>query len=139
MAGDNATGVDRANLTESMLDLEEHKSNLILEANLLQLQGEYEAAADKFAESAAIEEQLATQLLDLGKLEKAYFHHFSALSCWVQAGDLHRALVLGQQLLQAEQLSTNQRTQIIDYLNILRSRLAQWMDQWRPEPIGVPD
>lgn len=133
------SGLDRSNLSDDFVVTERRKSNLILEANLLQYQGQYEAAADKFATAAEIEELLASQLQTLGKTEKAFVHHFSALSCWAQAGDLHRALVLGQQLLRDNHLSTNQHQQVNDYLSTLRDRLAQWMSQWASEPANASD
>jgi len=139
MIQNKPTGVDRSNLPDALVAAERRKSNLILEANLLQYQGQYEAAADKFADAAEIEEQLANQLQALSKTEKAFIHHFSALSCWVQAGDLHRALVLGQQLLRDNNLSPNQRQQVSDYLSTLRGRLAQWMSQWASEPASASD
>jgi hypothetical protein len=139
MIQNKPTGVDRSNLPDALVATERRKSNLILEANLLQYQGQYEAAADKFANAAEIEEQLASQLQALSKPEKAFVHSFSALSCWVQAGDLHRALVLGQQLLDDEYLSTNQRQQVSDYLSTLRGRLVQWMSQWASEPVNAAD
>ena len=139
MIQNKPTGVDRSNLPDTLVAAEQRKSNLILEANLLQYQGQYEAAADKFADAAELEEQLASQLQPLGKTEKAFVHLFSALSCWVQAGDLHRALVLGQQLLRDDHLSPNQRQQVSDYLHTLRGRLAQWMSQWASEPTTASD
>jgi hypothetical protein len=139
MMQNKTSGLDRSNLPDDVVAAERRKSNLILEANLLQYQGQYEAAADKFANAAEIEEQLARQLQALSKPEKAFIHHFSALSCWVQAGDLHRALVLGQQLLRDNHLPSNQRQQVNDYLNTLRDRLAQWMSQWASEPANASD
>jgi len=70
----------------------EKKSSFILEANFLQIQGEYTEAAGCFANAAKIEEQLATQLFAMNKLQKAVIHQVSALSCWVQAGNLHNAV-----------------------------------------------
>lgn len=133
MHKEQRVGIDRSNLSDAFRAAELQKSNLILEANLLQHQGEYEAAADKFTLSAEIEEQLANQLLTLGKQDKAFIHQFSALSYWGQAGDLHRALRFGYQLLQLNGLSTIQRKQVADYLDTLRNRLGQWMQQWALE------
>src|SRR5690606_4123172 len=127
------TGIDRSDLPESFLSIERRKSSLILEANLLKAQGNYEDAAEKFAISAELEEQLAGQLLALGKYEKAFFHRFSAVSCWAQAGNLYQAMVIGQQILQAAELPDEQREQVSRYLRILQSRFVQWMSQWAPE------
>ena len=126
------TFIDRSGLTESILMLEHEKSDLILRANLLQSQGEYEASTDKFAEAAFLEERLASELKRIGKLEKVFVHQFSALSCWVQAGDLHHALQIGQQLLESEKLTVVQRKQLEDYLSTLRERVVQWIREWHP-------
>ncbi len=139
MTQNKTVGIDRSNLPNTFVTAERKKSNLIVEANFLQVQGQYEAAADKFAAAAEIEEQLAQQLQALDKTEKAFIHYFSALSCWVQAGDLHHALVLGQQLLHTEHLSAKQRQQVTDYLNTLRHRFVQWISQWTPDPVSASD
>lgn len=123
-------GVSRANLSDAYKHQEREKSNLILEANFLKQQGLYPQAAHKFAAAAAIEEALAQQLVQTNHLDKAFFHHFSALSCWTQAGDLHRALLLGEMLLQTNTLSTAQREQVAHYLQTLENRMTQWMSQW---------
>ncbi len=130
-------GLDRSDLSESFLASERHKSTLILEANLLQYQGQFEAASDKFAEVAVIEESLAEQLLLMNKPNKAFVHHFSALSCWVQAGELHHARLLGQQLLEAHNLSETQRTQIVQYLDTLSHRIRRWMSEWQSSFIAA--
>ena len=127
----NATnGISRADLPDSYRHQERQKSNLILEANLLKQQGLYPQAAHKFAAAAEIEEELAAQLVQANHLDKAFFHHFSALSCWTQAGDLHRALLLGEMLLQTNTLSVDQRDQVTYYLQTLQNRMTQWMSQW---------
>lgn len=139
MTTNKTVGINRSNLPDTFITAERHKSNLLLEANLLQHQGQYEAAADKFAEVAEIEEQLASQLLAMSKAEKAFTHSFSALSCWVQAGDLHRALVLGQKLLSDGHLSLSQRQQVNSYLSTLRGRLIHWMSHWAAEPATISE
>lgn len=129
------SAIDRSGLPETFVTNERQKSNLLLEANFLQQLGEFEAAADKFALAAPLEEALAEQLLALGKIDKAFIHQFSAVSCWVQAGDLHRALVLGQQLQQSAHLSTAQQAHVTNYLNLLRKRMVRWISEWQPEPL----
>lgn len=120
-----ANAIDRSGLSEDFLAQERKKSNLILEANLLKAQGLFEFAAEKFAEAATTEEQLAQQLLVLQRYEKAFVHQFSAISCWAQAGNLHRALMLGQALLADSQLSERQRKQISEYMGVLHGRFLQ--------------
>jgi len=131
--------IDRSALSDSFLTLERQKSNLILGANLLQQQRLYPAAADKFAAAAEIEEQLTQMLFEQGKQEKAFVHRFSAISCWVQAGDLHRALGLGQQMLMSDELPTPQRSRVESYIDTLQERMEQWMSQWVPHPLSAGD
>lgn len=126
-------GIPRATLSDAYKRQEREKSNLILEANLLRQQGLYPQAAHKFAAAAVIEEALAHELVQTQHLDKAFFHHFSALSCWTQAGDLHRALLLGEMMLQTNTLSIAQREQVANYLQTLQQRMTQWMSQWTPE------
>lgn len=135
MSRANIVGFNREQLPETFLALEKEKSSLILQANLLQHEQRYEMAADKFAAAATIEENLGDQLLVMNKYPKAVIHQWSALSCWVQAGDVHRALRLGHQLLQSSQLSEAQSKQVSRYLETLRRRRAEWISQWRPEPM----
>ena len=129
----------RSALSDLYRHQERQKSNLILEANLLKQQGLYPQAAHKFAAAAMVEEELARQLVQSEYLDKAFFHHFSALSCWTQAGDLHRALLLGEMLLQTQTLSADQRAQVSQYLQTLQSRMAQWMSQWTPVLAAAAD
>ena len=89
----------------------------------------------QFARAAEIEENLALQSYHHGKMDKAFFHQFSALSCWAQAGDLHRALLLGRQLAQTDTLSSTQRDQLQRYLQTLQVRMQAWMSQWMTEKV----
>lgn len=131
--------IDRSMLPESFHKAEGQKSNLILEANFLHLQENYTAAADRFALAAELESSLAEQLVAMGSWPKAFAHSFSAISCWGRAGDLHRALLLGDELLGVEKLSPSQRQQVTVYLNSLRSRMALWMRQWELAPAQSAD
>jgi hypothetical protein len=118
---------------------EQRKSNLILEANLLKTREEYEAAAEKFAAAAKIEEKLVQQLVPLNRREKAFVHLFSAVSCWAQAGDLHRALRLGAELVSFEGISQALQQSAQEYIEVLRSRYVQWMRSWQPQMVGTAD
>lgn len=131
--------IDRSALSDSFLQAESKKSNLILEANLLQQQELYPVAADKFAEAAEIEEQLTQVLIAQNRWDKAFIHRFSAISCWVQAGNLHRALSLGQQLLATDELPAPQRSRVEEYINTLQERMTEWMSQWVPHPLSAGD
>lgn len=130
---------DRSALSESFRQTERKKSNLLLEANILHLQGAYEAASDQFAIVAALESDLASQLAEAKNFDKAFVHLFSAVSCWAKAGDLHRALAMGEELLRAENLSPSQRQQVTVYLDSLRSRMIQWMRQWETTSAQAAD
>ncbi len=135
MRAPKTIAVERSNLSADFLAKERHKSNLLLEATLLKQQGLFAEAATRYANAAEIEEQLSLQLTRTGKLEKAFFHQFSALSCWAQAGDLHRALTLGHQLEQVESLSSAQRDQVQRYLHTLQTRMQEWMSHWVTEMV----
>jgi hypothetical protein len=132
-------GIDRSGLPDSFLVDEQRKSNLILEANLLKAREEYEAAAEKFAAAAEIEERLVQQLLHLNRREKGFVHLFSAVSCWAQAGDLHRALRLGADLVSFEGISPARQQSAQEYIGVLRSRYVQWMRSWQPQMVGTAD
>lgn len=131
------TGINRRNLSDEFRAKEQLKSSLILEANLLKAQGEFEVAARRFAEAAEIEERLASELIGLGFQEKAFIHRFSAVSCWAQAGDLHRAVTLGEQMLRENNLTTAQSSHLEKYMETLHGRIVQWMSQWSLEPVAV--
>ncbi|HRJ40874.1 MAG: hypothetical protein KJZ86_24890 [Caldilineaceae bacterium] len=133
------TVIDRSMLPESFRKAEGQKSNLILEGNFLHLQKDYAAAADRFALAAELESALAEQLVKMGNWAKAFSHSFSAISCWGRAGDLHRALLLGEELLRVEKLSQSQRQQVTEYLDSLRSRMILWMHQWDTTPMQSAD
>lgn len=126
------SAIARNGLSDAFRQQERQKSNLILEANLLKQQGLYPQAAHKFAVAADLEEALAAELIGSGHADKAFIHRFSAISCWTQAGDLHRALQSGERLLQQEALSQAQRQQVAVYLETLQSRMTEWMSQWTP-------
>lgn len=109
---------------------ETYKSNLIIEANFLKIQGRYQDASRKFAAAAEMEEQLAEQWLAQGAGTEAALHQLSALSCWGQAGDLYRAMSMGEQLLTQSYLSSSQRADLLDYLHQLQQHYTQWARQW---------
>jgi hypothetical protein len=122
---DAAFGVDKA-----------RKSNLILEAQLLREQQQDEAAADKFAQAADIEERLSDTCEAEGLVEKALIHRFSAASCWAQAGDFYHAIVLCDDLLTRADLPDRLRQRIDEYAHTLRARRAQWYTGLVLETVG---
>jgi hypothetical protein len=99
---------------------------------------EAEAAAAKFAEAAAIEEQLGETCANQQLHEKSFVHHFSAASCWAQAGNFYEAIALCDQLLAAPELPERLRARIEQYADALRARRAQWygelVHQWAESP-----
>src|SRR4051812_4186190 len=93
-----AKGIDRHGLDAAFEADETLKSNLIVEGQMLLAQQQADAAADRFAQAAAIEERLSAACSAQGLREKGYVHLFSAASCWARAGDFHTAIRLGDQL-----------------------------------------
>ena len=125
-------GVSREGLDAALVKEETRKSNLIMEANLLEMQERYQDAADRFAEAAQIEEQLSKTLLQKGLLDKYFIHRFSALSCWAQAGDVYHAIALGEELLAHADLSDPLRRHIDEYVRLLRTRRVRWFAEFAP-------
>jgi hypothetical protein len=119
-------GISRQGL-DSAFDAEETtKSNLLLEAQLLRAQHQPDEAASRFAEVAEIEQRLAAVCESKGLLDKAWVHHFSAVSCWAQAGNFHEAITRGDELLAHPDLPDRLRQRIQEYTQALRLRRAQW-------------
>jgi hypothetical protein len=102
------------------------KSNLILEAQLLSNQQQPDAAADRFAQAAEIEERLSSVCADHGLREKSWVHLFSAASCWARAGDFHTAIGLGEQLQAEADLPPRLRQTILEFTDTIRKRRTQW-------------
>ena len=120
----NRQGVDAAFAVE-----EARKSQLLLEAQLLRAQQRSEAAANKFAEAAGLEERLREACLTHGLREKAFVHGFSAASCWAQAGDFHHAIGLCHALLAHPDLPARLRQRIIAYAHTLAARRTRWYEE----------
>jgi len=121
-------GIDRHGLDASFDADEALKSNLIVEAQLLSTQQQPDAAADRFAQAAEIEERLSSQCVDLGLREKSWVHLFSAASCWARAGDFHTAIGLGEQLLAETGLPPGLRQRVLEFTDTIRKRRTQWAD-----------
>ena len=77
------------------------KSNLLLRANLLEAQQQFDEAAEMFASAARLEAQLAAMAQEYGQAATALVHLVSEMSCWAAAGDTYRALSRGQHLRSA--------------------------------------
>ncbi len=122
-------GIPRHGIDAAFEASETRKSELILEGNSLRQQKQHEVAAARFAEAAAIEEQLASRCDELGLGEKSLIHRFSAVSCWAQAGNFYAAIGLGDELLARADLPAHLRDQAAKYVNALRTRRSKWYDE----------
>lgn len=129
--------VSRKGLGAEFIEKEAQKSNLILEANLLKAQARHQDAADRFAQAAAIEEQLCQVLLHKGLRDKYFAHRFSALSCWAQAGDVYHAIVLGDELLARADLPDPLRARIEEYVQLLQARRVRWFAEFAPATVAT--
>ena len=132
MRRQRARGVSSRGLDPALAEEEARKSALILEARLLRKQLDEEAAADKLAEAARIEERLADACAAKGLVEKSLLHRFSAVSCWAQAGNFYRAIALGREVLLQPGLPERLRTRVEEYVQTLRQRRARWYQALAP-------
>jgi hypothetical protein len=119
-------GIARHGLDADFEADETLKSNLILEGQLLKEQQQLDAAADRFARAAAIEERLSALCAEQGLQEKSWVHLFSAASCWAQAGNFHEAICLGDQLQAQADLPPRLRQRVQEFTLVLRQRRRQW-------------
>jgi hypothetical protein len=119
-------GIERQGLDASFDADEALKSNLIVEAQLLSTQEQPDAAADRFAQAAEIEERLSARCVELGLREKSWVHLFSAASCWARAGDFHTAIRLGEQLQAEPDLPPRLQQRVKEFTDTIRKRRTQW-------------
>ncbi len=126
MSQNLSISVRRHGLGASFDAEETRKSQLLLEAQQLRARGEDQSAAERFAEAAAVEEELSARCDAQGLLEKSFVHQFSAASCWAQAGDFYDAIVLCDELLTRQELPPGLRRQVDQYAATLRARRIQW-------------
>jgi hypothetical protein len=118
-------GIDRVGLDASFDADEALKSNPLVEAQLLITQQQSDAAADRFARAAEIEERLSARCADQGLREKSWVQLFSAASCWAQTGDFHTAIGLGEQLLAETDLPSRLRQCVQEFTETIRKRRTQ--------------
>lgn len=131
-----AQGISRKGL-DAVFEAEEAlKSELILEARLLRERQQDEAAAEKFARAAEIEERLGDLCEAKGLVKKSLVHRFSAASCWAQAGNFYRAIMLCDDLLGRSDLPDRLRRRIHEYADTLRARRSQWYTGLMAEAVG---
>ena len=126
MGQQSARSINQQGLDAAFEAQETHKSDLILGARLLRERQQDEAAAEKFAQAAEIEEHLSEICEAKGLVEKSFVHRFSAASCWAQAGNFSRAITLCDDLLARADLPDHLRQHVHDYADTLRARRAQW-------------
>jgi hypothetical protein len=118
--------IDRNGLGAPFVADETLKSNLIVEGQLLSAQDQPDAAADRVAQAAEIEERLSARRAAQGLAEETWVHRFSAASCWARAADFHTAIGLGEELLSQADLPPRLRQRVEEFTLALR----QWRRQW---------
>jgi hypothetical protein len=126
MSGPQASGASRSQPDPAFAADEIRKSNLILQARLLSAQNQADEAAHRFAEAAQLEEDLAQRCSTAGLHDAAAAHLFSAASCWAQAGNFFRAILLCDDLLGRPGGTERLRQEVRQYALVLRTRRAQW-------------
>jgi hypothetical protein len=120
MSQPSPRGIDRHGLDAAFDADEALKSNLIVEGQLLSAHQQPDAAADRFAQAAAIEERLSARCAAQGLHEKSWVHRFSAAGCWARAGDFHTAIGLGERLEAQADLPPRLRQRIQEFTQTLR-------------------
>jgi hypothetical protein len=123
MISDSKNGNGREQPFEA---IESHKSNLLLEAQLMLAQEESDAAAQKFAGAAFLEEELSKRRLEQGQRDQAWVHRFSAASCWAQAGNFYQAIQWCDDLLKEPDVPESLRRRVRAFADQLRSRRHDW-------------
>ena len=98
------------------------KSNLLLEARLLQAQGRDDEASTRFAGVARTEGELAEYCSKLGYNHMAQVHRYGAAGCWALAGNVFEALAVCNALLDDLDLSAPLREHVTQYSRTLRAR-----------------
>ena len=122
-------GIPCAGLDDAFRAEETRKSNLLLEGQLLDAQGQFDTAAEKYATAAGIEEQLAVRCRELGLREKAWLHHRSAVGCWARAGNFYTALRLGDELLADPDLTEQLRRHVQAFVDTVRARRRECIER----------
>lgn len=130
MTSQKRKGISYIPFPPNLQAIEREKSRLLLEAQTFKAQKQLIEAAERFAQAARYEQELADWATRQGHHGLSYLHAFSALSCWAQAGNPHRALELSQILLQSGTLTEAQKTQLTTYQEALEQRWVSWMQQW---------
>jgi hypothetical protein len=112
------------------MEMEHRKSRLLLEARLFKAQQHYQMVADNFAQVADMEREWAEWAESERMTALAIIHRYSELSCWAQAGYPHRSLHLVANLLDSDQLTSTQRSDLKQYQISLQYQFTNWMGEW---------
>jgi len=131
--------ISRRGLSVRFIQDEKETSRLTLEANLLKSQHRRKEATRKFAQAARLEMRNSDELLALGLLDLYYIHRFSAASCWAQAGNIYQAIQMCEELLDRFDLKTPLRQRITRYLDVLETRVDQWLTSYASDEVAVAD
>jgi tetratricopeptide (TPR) repeat protein len=131
--------ISREGLSSDYKQNEKEASRLILEANVLKSAGDHKQAAQKFAKAAELELKNTDELSALGLLDNYFIHRFSAASCLAQAGNLYQAMQLCSELLSDFPLSPPLHQRIAGYLQVLETRMSQWMSTYAPDVVAAAD
>lgn len=105
---------------------EKEKSNLLLRAWTLEIEGNIEAALNHYVQAAQMEEQIAAYSKSIGLDMKSWYDAISAAGCWAKAGDLYRALHIYETLLDDPTLHPTTRSHVCQLADRLRERRRQW-------------
>jgi hypothetical protein len=122
-------GIPCDGLDEAFRIEQTRKSNLLLEGRLLDAQGRSDAATEKFAAAAEIEEHLVARCRELGLQEKAWYHHRSAIGTWARTGNFYTAIRLGEELLADPALPERVRQSVQQFQETMRTRRREWVER----------
>ena len=135
MSHQKKNSINREGLSEEFAKGEEQVSGFILEGYLLKQQERFDEASDKYAQAAQLEEALCAELSKKGLMDKYYSHFFSAASCWAQAGNIHQAIWMINQLLQYTNVPERLRKRVEEYQQVLRAQRKQWFTFLTQSPV----
>lgn len=107
---------------------EARKSDLLLQAALLRAEGQEVLSASRFAEAAALEEQLSRLADAEGDVPRALRSYFIAASAWASAGDFHHALSLLQILELRADAPESLKDRARAFGETLRNQRRQWQN-----------
>ena len=107
---------------ETIQRVQEEKSNLLLEAQMLQAMERPEEAIARFALAAPLEERIAEYRDKTGEKDLAARHRFSAAACWAKTGNLHNAILLFDALNRSADTPGRLKVDALLFANRLREQ-----------------